>query len=109
MKLIIDTSSIISSLIKNGASRKILFSEEFTFITPNHTLKEIFKYKDLICKKAKITTHEFHILFTYIFENITIRPEEEYKKFYNNAKYLINDEDDIPFIALYLSTKSDGI
>jgi len=39
MKLIIDTSSIISSLIKNGASRKILFSEEFTFITPDHALK----------------------------------------------------------------------
>ncbi len=65
MKLVIDTSSIISALIKNGISRKIIFSPAIQFITPDHTLKEISKYKKLICKKAKIDSKEFTIFVSY--------------------------------------------
>ena len=45
MKLVIDTNSIISALIKNGISRRIIVSPAIQFITPDHTLKEISKYK----------------------------------------------------------------
>jgi predicted nucleic acid-binding protein len=55
MKLIIDTNSIISALIKNGILRRIIFLPAIEFITPDHNLTEISKYKKLICKKAKIT------------------------------------------------------
>ena len=109
MKLVIDTSSIISALIKNGISRRIIFSPAIQFITPDHTLKEISKYKETICKKAKITSNEFDILFSLIFEHITIIPKEEYEDFFDSAKTLIDDIDDVPFVALYLATKADGI
>ena len=79
MKLVIDTSSIISALIRNGISRRIIVSPVIQFITPDHTLKEISKYKKMICKKAKLTSNEFDILFTLLFEHITIMPKEEYK------------------------------
>ena len=78
MKLVIDTNSIISALIKNGISRRIIVSPAIKFIAPDHTLKEISKYKKMICKKAKITPNEFEILFNLIFEYITIIPKEEY-------------------------------
>jgi predicted nucleic acid-binding protein len=109
MRLVIDTSSIISALIKNGISRRIIFSPTIQFITPDHTLHEISKYKELICKKAKITLNEFDIIFNLLFEKITIIPKEEYKEFMTSAKTRINDMEDVPFIALFLASKADGI
>jgi len=109
MKLVINTSSIISALIKNGISRRIIVSPAIQFITPDHTLKEISKYKELMCKKAKISSNEFDIILNLLFEKITIIPKEEYKEFFDSAKTLIDDIDDVPFIALYLASKADGI
>lgn len=109
MRLVIDTSSIISALIKNGISRRIIFSPAIQFLTPDHTLNEISKYNELICKKAKIKSSEFEIIFNLIFEKITIIPKEEYNGFIKSAKTHIDDIDDIPFIALCLASKSDGI
>ena len=109
MKLVMDTSSIISALIKDGISRRIIFSPAIQFITPDYTLNEISKYKELICKKSKIKSNEFDIIFNLIFEKITITPKEEYEEFIKSSKTLIDDMDDVPFIALSLASKADGI
>ena len=109
MRLVIDTSSIISALIKNGISRRIIVSPAIQFITPDHSLKEISKYKELICKKAKINSNEFDIILNLLFEKITIIPKEEYEEFFDAAKTLIDDINDVTFIALGLASKADGI
>ena len=109
MRLVIDTSSIISALIKNGISRKIIVSPAIQFVTPDHSLKEISKYKERICKKAKIDVNEFNIIFNLLFEKISIVPKEEYEEFFDVAKTLIDDINDVPFIALCLASKADGI
>jgi predicted nucleic acid-binding protein len=109
MKLVIDTNSIIASLIKDSLSRRIIFSPVIQFITPDYTLKEITNYKKMICKKAKITDNEFDVLLNLIFEHITIVPKEEYEDFLDFAKTLIDDINDLPFIALCLASKADGI
>ena len=79
------------------------------FITPDHSLNEISKYKELICKKAKINSNEFDIILNLLFEKITIIPKEEYEKFFDAVKTLIDDINDVPFIALCLASKADGI
>jgi len=109
MKLVIDTNIIISALIKKGISRRIIFSPLINFIAPDYTLQEISKYEKLICKKAKLKHNEFKLLLNLIFEHITIIPKEEYKDLLSYAKTLIEDIDDVPFIALCLASKADGI
>jgi len=109
MKLVIDTNSIISALIKNGISRRIIVSPVIRFMTPDYTLQEISKYEKLICKKAKLNHDEFKLLLNLIFEHITIIPKEDYKDLLSRAKTLIEDIDDVPFIALCLASKADGI
>ena len=109
MKLVIDTNRIIASLIKKSLSRRIIVTPTFQFITPDHTLQELSKYENLIRKKAKLTHEEFALLFTLIFEHITIVPKEEYKKLLDTAKTLIKDINDVPFVALCLAAKADGI
>jgi len=86
MKLVIDTNIIISALIKDGISRRIIVSPLIHFVTPEYTLQEISKYEKLICKKAKLNHDEFKLLLNLIFENITIIPKKEYKAFLSPAK-----------------------
>jgi len=109
MKLVIDSNSIIASLIKDSLSRRIIISPLIQFVTPDHTLKEIANYKKMICKKAKITDNEFDALINLIFEHIMIVSKEEYEDFLDSAKTLIDDINDVPFITLCLATKADSI
>ena len=109
MKLVIDTNCVISSLIKNGMSRRIIISPAIQFITPEFTYVELFKYEDIIRKKAHLTSEEFSLLIELLFEYISIVPKEEYKDYFQKATKLIDDVDDISFIALYLAKSADGI
>jgi predicted nucleic acid-binding protein len=109
MKLAIDTNRIIAFLIKNSLSRRIINHPFLEFITPDLTLQELSKYETMIRKKAKLTHEEFNLLLSLIFEKITIIPKEEYEDFFDVAKTLIDDIDDVPFIALSLAFKVDGI
>ncbi|MFW5846910.1 MAG: putative toxin-antitoxin system toxin component, PIN family [Nanoarchaeota archaeon] len=109
MRVVIDTNSIISALIKNNLSRKIIFNKNFEFFAPDHIISEIYRHKEEIQNKAKITPEEFEIVISLIFENITIIPKEEYNKYFDIAKNLISDLDDCPFIALCLAINAEAI
>lgn len=109
MKIVIDTNAIISALIKNSVSRKIILDDNFEFFTPDFTLLEIEKYKNEIIEKANISLEEFDILFSLIFENINITSKEEYEKYLDDAKNLIEDVEDIVFVALAIDLKADAI
>ena len=67
MKLVVDSNIIISALINNGITRRVIFSPLIQFITPEYTLEEILKYENLICKKAKLNHNSFHLLLNIIF------------------------------------------
>lgn len=109
MKIVIDTNRIIASLIKEGNSRKIIFSNLFEFYTPDYTLIELHNHLDEIRKKTKNTLEETKMLFSLIFENIQIIPEQNYSLQIDKAKNLISDIDDVPFIAVALFIGADGI
>ena len=109
MKLVIDTNKIIAALIKDGLSRQIITTPIFTFITPEYTLEEISTYEAIIRKKGKLSKKEFDLLFALLFEHIMIIPKEEYNEFLPVSQTLIEDVDDVPFIALCLAVKADGI
>jgi len=109
MKIVVDTNRIIAALIKNGMSRKILFSKNFEFVTPDHSLSEIHKYEEVIKKKAHITHEEFEILLSIIFERIEIIPKLDYEKFLGECGSLISDVGDILFLAVATALKTDGV
>ncbi len=109
MKIIIDTNKIISSLIRDGVSRKILFNKNFEFFTPDYSISEIQEHKVEIVGKIHLSDSEFEILLSLIFERISIISGEEYKPFFEESKELISDSDDVPFIAASLAIKADGI
>ena len=109
MKIIIDTNKIISSLIRDGISRKILFNKNFDFFTPDYSISEIQEHKEEIFEKTHLNDGEFEILLSLIFERIDIVPEEDYKNMIIDASNLISDKDDAPFLATAFSLNVDGI
>ena len=109
MRIVVDSNRVIASLLKGGATRRLLFNKDFEFIAPDFIISEISKYKNYIIKKVKISSQEFGILLALFFDNIKVIPKENYKKFIKKLEIEIGDKKDIPYLAVCLATNSQGI
>lgn len=109
MKLVIDTNRITAALIRDNISRKIIFNQNMEFVSPDFVFLEIEKYKDEIIRKSDISEEEFQTMFSLIFSKIEISSIDEHEDFIENAKELIDDIKDVPFIVVALALNTDGI
>jgi len=111
MKLIIDTNIIISGLIKDSSTRKILLRPDIELYFPDILLLELFKYLPEIAQKADLPKKEIRHLLNLFVTNFHIVPLLDYKKELRQAHEIIGkiDKKDTPFIALALTIKCDGI
>lgn len=111
MKLIIDTNIIFSGIIRDSMTRKLLLHPDYEFYIPDFFLFELKKYKDYLIKKTNLSKSEFNQVLNDLLENIHIVPIKEYSEKLIKAKEIIGaiDEKDIPFIAIALVLKNDGI
>ena len=111
MKFVIDTNIIIAALVKDSFARKIILLGDAEFISPDFSIDEINKYKELILEKSGMTEKEFAILLSTLLERINIIPEFRYESYLEEANKLIGNIGlkDVPFIALALSMENDGI
>ncbi len=107
MKFVLDTNIILSALIKNGLTRKVIKDLEFKFFVPSFSLSEIKKYKKYVCKKSSLTENQFDSLLECLFENIEIVKINFYEKYLKSSKELITDIKDVPFLACATSLKAD--
>jgi predicted nucleic acid-binding protein len=105
MKIIVDTNEIISAIIKDGLTRKIIIDMRFELFTPAYTLTEIKRHKEDILNKSGLTNKEFFFFIKKIFKYITIIDPALYDSYLNNADNIIGHihKNDIPFIAAALA------
>ncbi len=111
MRLVIDTNVLISGLIRKSLTRKILLNPKFNFYLPEFLLEEVSKYLPEIAQKSELTIEEVKNLINLFLENLYIVPYKEYKDKIKRATEIMGsiDEKDIPFIAVALAIKNDGI
>ena len=109
--LVVDTNEIISALIKDSFRRKILLSPGYRFYAPDFALEEINKHIDTVVKKSKLDRKQVKLLLDMLLERVSVVEFEAYKDNYPLAEQLIGgiDKNDVPFVALALSIKNDGI
>lgn len=110
MRLVLDTNILISALVRESITRKILVMSGIEFLVPEFTFEEINKHKKEILKKSKLNASQFDLLMATLKENLTIVPKYEIRKI-KEAKEIMDkiDPNDTVFIALALSTLNDGI
>lgn len=111
MNLVIDTNILISALIKNSITRKIIFESGWTFYYPSISLVEIDKYKDLILEKSGLSREEYSLLLDSLKNYILFIDFPIYEIYMSEAETIMKhiDEKDVVFVATALSTKNQGI
>ena len=111
MKVILDVNVILSALIRDSTTRKIILNSEFDFCFPEPSLHKIRKYKDYILEKSGLTEEEYNKLMAILFKYIRIVPMEEIEKNWDEAKKIMEhiDPEDVVFIATALSVSGSVI
>lgn len=111
MRLVVDTNIIVAGLIKDAITRQLLIHPDLELFTPEFTLMEIRKHKNLLHNKSKLGKEDFSILFEGIISRITVVPIKDFKSYISKAADILKKLDiyDIPFLALAMSFDNDGI
>ena len=105
MKIVVDTNVLITYFRKNNVFEKLIKNDYLECYSPEYTLVEINKYKELIMEKAKISEQDFEKKKMDLALGVDFINEADYKKNLKKALKITPDPDDVDFIALALTLK----
>ncbi|MFH1641449.1 MAG: PIN domain-containing protein [Nanoarchaeota archaeon] len=111
MMFVIDTNILISALIRDSTTRKIIVESDWDFCYPENAFHEVRRYKDLVLEKSGIDEKEYNQVLNYLFQHINLIPEEVVQQKHDEAFRLLGeiDPDDVIFLATALSLKNAKI
>ncbi len=108
MIIVVDVNVLLSALIKDGMTRKLLFTLDLDFCFPESSLEKLRKYQSLIIKKSGLSESEFTTLLKTILSFIRIISTEELLCVWDKAKDIMEhiDPEDVTIIAAALSQEN---
>ena len=111
MKIVIDSNIIMSALIKDSITRKIIVESNNSFFHPKIALRNLEKYKSELIEKSNINEYELNEVLKDLLGKISLIEDEEFLVKLDEAKEIMGtiDIEDIPFIAAALTINADGI
>jgi len=111
MRIVLDVNIILSALIRDSITRKIIMKSGFDLYFPEPSLHKINKYKEYIIKKSGLGEEDFNIILTDLFKRIRLISRNKIERNWNKAKEAMEhiDEEDIVFIATALSLEDSII
>lgn len=104
MDLVVDTNVIISALLREGITRKLLFFAPFEFYTVPFAKSEILNHMTELIRKSKLDEEAFQYLTETLFAEIQMVEPDIIKPYREKAIEIMKSIDvyDAPFIALAL-------
>ncbi len=111
MKIVIDANILVSALIRDSVTRKLLVRLQADFYTPGKCIEEVLRYKGLIVKKANITDFAFNHIMRELLEKIKILSDEQTTRYRDEARKLMENIDinDAAFVSAAMAVKADYI
>jgi len=111
MRLVVDTNVILSALLRNSTTRRMLLDPSFELYVPEHLCSELRAHKTEIAKRSALTEGDVSTALDMLLEGIIVVPERRFRSFIPKALEAMRgiDKDDAPFLALALSFPNDGI
>jgi predicted nucleic acid-binding protein len=104
MRLVVDTNILFSFFKKDSFTRRFILSHpEIELFTPLYVFEELEEHKDEIKSKAKIGDIVFELSKKELREYVTVVPLDEFKDFWEEAKQISPDSDDVEYLAVALS------
>ena len=103
--IVIDTNIIISALIKESITRKIIIESGFSFAYPEISMQEILRYRGYILEKGNYNESNFNSILNKLFEYINLVPLKIVNSKLSEAKKIMEkiDINDIIFLATALA------
>ena len=111
MICVIDSNILISALIKDSVTRRIIVKSECKFYYPEIAFHEVRKYQNLVLEKSGMSEEEYAEILNLLLNHITLVPEEIFLKNINEAKKIIGEVDinDVVFLATAMSINNSKI
>ncbi len=111
MKIVVDVNIVLSALIRDSSTRKIICELGQELYFPEPSLHKLRKYKDYVIGKAGLNEKDYTNLLAILFKYIKVIPTEEIKENWDKAKEIMGrvDEEDVVFIAAALSLDNSAI
>lgn len=102
MKFVVDTNILYTFFWKNSLTHKILLRQDLELFSPEFAIEEINSHKQDILRKTKLSEEKFKELKTDMAIAVEFLSIEKYKDFFDSAKKISPDPNDIDFFALAL-------
>ena len=105
MEVVVDTNVIISALLRDGLTRRILLLAPFEMYTVPFTKQEIENHKGELLHKSGLDEDSFGHLLDLIFAKMVVVDREVLEPFRKRAGSILKDIDpaDAPFLALAMA------
>jgi len=109
MKLVVDTNVLISALLKDSLTRKLIIHIDAKLYTLEFSREEIEKHKNELLKKGNFNEVEMKITLDKITSKMAILDDYLVRSKIKEAREVMDSIDwkDTPFIAAALATGSD--
>ncbi len=111
MIIVIDTNILISALIKDSSTRRIIIESGLRFAYPEISLQEVLKHEAEILEKGEYDEATFHKILDTLLEYINLIPLEVIKPELELAKDAMEkiDISDAIFLAAALALEDAAI
>ncbi|MFH1212309.1 MAG: PIN domain-containing protein [Candidatus Woesearchaeota archaeon] len=111
MILITDSNILLSALIRDSITRKIILDSGWKLYYPQISFREIISHKNLVLSKSGMTKREFSFVLSSLLKNVELIPDEKLKPHLKKAKETIGktDLDDVAFIAAAMAVKDSAV
>ena len=108
MIIVINTNILISALIRDSLSRRIIVGSGLNLVYPEVSMHEVRKYEKMIMEKSGLSKDELDRLLVRLLDYIVLVPTEVIKEHLQKAKSIMHyiDPKDVVFIAAALSFES---
>ncbi len=107
--IIVDTNVVLSFLLTNGITRRIIAENPDVFVSSEHCFAELWEHRDR-WNRNKLSDDELLEIVTDIKRLFIMAVSPEvYNPYILEAEKLTDDKDDAPIIALALAVDNQGI
>ena len=105
MNIVVDSNVVISALIKNSTTRRIIVQCNDILLSPEMMIDEIKKHIDMISAKSGLAHRDIETILNILLRYVKLISFNEIKNFIPKAKIMMEkiDPNDIVFVATALS------
>ena|SRR3989344_6998067 len=100
MDVVADANVIISALLKDSATRRLLLISDIVAYSPPYLIEELDEKSGEILSKAGIGEKSMERLKEGLLLSVRMVPKPEFEAFLGRAREISADADDIPYFAL---------